>query len=310
MVRRRVLKWMGLLLVAFLVFSVLREWIRGSVGTQGPGKIAMIHILGPMISSKKPVELLARYRQDASIKAIILRIDTPGGGVGVAQEIVREMQRAREQGKFLMASLGSVAASGGYYVASAADWIMADPGTMTGSIGVIVQLANLEELLKKIGVHFEVVKSGPYKDVGNFSRRLTKPEERLLQDMIDDVYGQFVNVIVEGRFIPIQKVVALQQKVDQKSVTREMVREAVLKVADGMIFSGAKAVEYGLVDGLGNITDAVEHAAKAANIPGIPEVVEEHKKFSLMEYVMGETTESLAHRLSLESLPLRYQLQF
>ncbi len=311
MLKRRLLKWVLILAVMVAGYSMLSRWLKSTPQVPaGKGKVALIHITGPMMSSKKTVELLERYSEQEAIKAIVLRIDTPGGGVAVAQEIVRAMERAKSQGKKIVASLGSVAASGGYYVASAAHAIIANEGTLTGSIGVIISYPNAEELLKKIGLRFEVVKSGDYKDVGSPTRKLTKDEERILKEMIDDVYGQFVNVIIKGRSEEIQKVVAARDKIDLKAVTSEMVRDAVLKVSDGRIFSGAKAKEYGLVDGFGNITDAVEFAAARAGILGKPEVVEEHKRFSFLDYFLGEASESVANHFSLDVPPIRYQLGF
>jgi len=307
MIRRWLLKWVGWAVAVVLLASVWQSLMHS--GKKSVGQVALVPIQGPIVTSEKTVDLIARYANQDSVKAMVLRVDSPGGGVGAAQEIVREMERARRKGKVLVASLGSMAASGGYYVACAADWIMADTGTLTGSIGVIISLANAEELLKKIGLRFDVVKSGTYKDVGSISRRLTKDEERLLQEVIDDIYYQFVDAIVKGREKAVRQAVAAREKIKPEAVTPEMIREAVIRVADGRIFSGLKAKEYGLVDGFGNLNDAIEEAGKLAGIPGVPEVVEE-RKFSLMRYLMGEQVESVAERLALEWLPLRYQLQF
>lgn len=308
----RWLRWVAGLALVVVSVAALRHFVRHMAVSkpEGERKIAMIHILGTMTSSKKTVALLERYRNDEDIKAIVLRIDTPGGGVGVAQEIVREMERAKAQKKYLVASLGSVAASGGYYVASAADCIVANPGTMTGSIGVIIPLTNAEELMKKVGLRFESVKSGQHKDIGSFTRKLTKEEERLLQDMVDDVYAQFIDAIMKGRAATLKSVYAKQRQLKESEVTDKMVRDAVMEVADGRIFSGAKAMDYGLVDRLGNITDAVEVAAAQAKIDGVPVIVEEKKKFSILEYLLGESAEAITHVIASELLPVRYQLKF
>jgi protease-4 len=200
---------------------------------------------------------------------VVLRVNSPGGVVAPTQEIFAAIQRARKAGKPVVASLGAVAASGGYYVAVAADRIYANPGTLTGSIGVVMQLANLEGLLKKVGVEYVVVKAGAYKDVGNFARTMSPEERRMLQALLDDVYSQFVEAVSEGR--------GLEKK-------------DVLAFAEGRIYSGQQALALKMVDELGGFEDAVEAAGKLANITGRPKLVYPRKKFSfrdLMESRLG-----------------------
>jgi len=208
--------------------------------------IGVIPIEGTITNSHSIVNQLVTFRKDRKIKAIILRIDSPGGGVGPSQEIYREVRRTKKEKK-VVASLGSIAASGGYYAASAADKIVANPGTITGSIGVLMEFVRVEDLLKKIGIKFEVIKSGEFKDVGSPVREMTEEERALLQDLITDVRNQFVQAVAEGR-----------------ALTKEKVQE----FADGRIFSGARAKKMGLVDQLGNFQDAVNLAKKMSNIEG------------------------------------------
>ncbi len=214
-------------------------------------KIGVIPIEGPISNAQPVISQLVRFTKDRSIKAIILRINSPGGGVGPSQEIYREVIKTRRR-KRVVASMGAVAASGGYYIAAAANKIVANPGTITGSIGVIMEFVRMEELLNKIGISFEVLKSGEFKDIGSPHRKLTKREKKLLQDLIMDIQDQFVNAVAKGRNLPLEK---------------------IKKIADGRIFSGAQAKELGLVDKLGNFRDAVEVAKDLAHIKGEPSLV-------------------------------------
>lgn len=209
-------------------------------------KIGVIQIDGTISSSRAITSQLVKFRKDNKIKAIILRINSPGGSVGPAQEIYREVRRTIKTKK-VIASLGCVAASGGYYVASAADRIVADPGTITGSIGVIMQFIRIEDLLGKIGVDFEILKSGEFKDIGSPDRKLTERDKEILNLLIGDIQTQFVEAVARGRNLSIEK---------------------VAEIADGRVFSGARAKELGLVDVLGNFEDAVEIAKEMVGIEG------------------------------------------
>jgi len=292
--------------------------LRALVRTWGPaagraGRIALVEIEGPMYSGRRVVDQLSRFREDRSIKAVVLRLETPGGGVAVAQEIAREVERLKKAGTVVVASMGNVAASGGYYVASAADWIMAEAGTMTGSIGVIISLTDVEELLGKLGIRPHVIKSGRFKDVGSPARKMTEAERALLQELVDDVHQQFVEAVVRGRRKPIAQRLAKERHVEASTIQEQEVRQAVQRLADGRIFSGSKAKVYGLVDALGNIKDAIAYAAERAGIEGKPEVVRERKPFSLIGWLSGETFAHLVDQLMIRSStvgPLRYQLPF
>jgi protease-4 len=236
--------------------------------TGGP-KVAVVEIEGIIVDGAAAVRELREHADNPSIKAVVLRVNSPGGVVAPTQEIFAAIQRTRKAGKPVVASLGAVAASGGYYVAVAADRIYANPGTLTGSIGVVMQLANLEGLLKKVGVDYVVVKAGAYKDVGNFARTMTPEERKMLQALLDDVYSQFVEAVSEGR--------GLEKK-------------DVLAFAEGRIYSGQQALALKMVDELGGFEEAVEAAGKLANISGRPKLVYPRKKFSfrdLMESRLG-----------------------
>jgi len=214
-------------------------------------KIGIVEIYGVISDSKQVIEQLHDFRDNDSIKALVLRVDSPGGGVGPSQEIYDEVL-ALDELKPVVVSMGSVAASGGYYVAAAAREIVANPGTITGSIGVIMEFANFQELLEKIGLSSVVVKSGAYKDIGSPTRDMSAAEREILQDLIDDVHNQFVTSVAEGR---------------------ELDEQAVRSIADGRIFSGRRAMELGLVDSMGNMQAAIDRAAVLAGLDAEPKIV-------------------------------------
>lgn len=229
----------------------------------GEDRIALIRIEGVIIDAQETIGELKKFSETPSVKAIVLRIDSPGGGVVPSQEIYDAVRRVRTKGnKAVIASMGSVAASGGYYIAAATDRIMANPGTLTGSIGVIMEMANVEGLLQKIGVEGVVVKSGKYKDVGSPLRKMSDEERGLLQNVMDDVHKQFIEAVAEGRSLEVPEVQAL---------------------ADGRIFTGRQAKEVKLVDELGNLDDAIQLAADVAGIEGEPKVIEPRRRFSIRE---------------------------
>lgn len=239
-------------------------------------KIGVIPIEGAILDSQAITEQLRRFKKDKGIKAIILRINSPGGAVGPTQEIYREVQRTMET-KNVVASLGGVAASGGYYIAAAAKQIVANPGTITGSIGVIMEFVRFDELLNKIGIKLEVQKSGEFKDIGSPHRELTARDKELISALIADIQKQFVEAVASGRNLSLEK-------------TRD--------IADGRIFSGAQAKELGLVDVLGNFQDAVELAKNMATIRGdVTLVYPKKSKFDLWDLFLGSAADSLAKRI-------------
>jgi protease-4 len=265
------------LLFAALLGSI--AWLsyrRG--GVAGPifaEKVALLEVRGVIIDVQPIIEQLVKFTRDDSVKAIVFRIESPGGGVSPSQELYREIRRSAQK-KPVVASMGSVAASGGYYIASGAQKIYANPGTITGSIGVIAQFTNLEELFKKIGFRLEVVKSGAYKDIGNPGRAMTAEERAYLQKLLDSVHEQFIRDVARGRRMPEEK---------------------VREIADGRILTGEQAKELGLVDELGDLNDAISAAAKMAGITGEPKIVYPEKKISLFDYLIDRSTESLAEHL-------------
>ena len=212
--------------------------------------VAVVDLTGVIRDAVDLCDTLASLRKDSHAVAVVLRIDSPGGGVAPSQEIAEEVARLREA-KPVVASLGNVAASGGYYVAAATSLIVADPGTLTGSIGVIMEFRQLGGLADKLGVSEEIVKSGPFKDIGQPLRPMTAPERSLLQGMVDDVYRQFVDAVAQGRGLDPARV-------------REL--------ADGRLYSGAQAKAVGLVDELGGLTSAIRIAWERGGQSGEPRV--------------------------------------
>ncbi len=243
------------LLVIFLITMILIESLLGQqmrFPTYG-AHIGLVRIEGVIADSREVIADLRSFEDDGGTKALVLRIDSPGGGVAASQEIYEEIVALREGGMPIVVSMGAMAASGGYYVACPADTIVANPGTLTGSIGVIMSFMNLEELFDKVGVDFEIVKSGEYKDLGSMNRQMTPEERELLQDTLDDIHLQFMEVVAMERTLDI---------------------ETVREIADGRIFSGRQALKEGLVDLLGTLEDAELVAARMGGIEGDPRVVE------------------------------------
>jgi len=269
----------AVLLLAFLGTFASRPLTLSSLGK----RVALVEIKGVIGGSESVVRQLKRYAEDESVPAIVLRIDSPGGEASASQEIYEQVQKVRQEGKKVVASMGAVAASGGYYVACAADSIVANPASLTGSIGVQMQFPNTEQLFKKIGIDFLVVKSGPHKDIGSPYRPMTKEEKRLLQEVIDDTYDQFVEVIVEQR---------------------DLSREKVLTLADGRIFSGRQAQELGLVDEMGSYQDAISMAAQMGGIKGKPRIIRERLKrigpFDFLFQLLGRFRSSVPQHPVLE----------
>ncbi|MBM4338609.1 MAG: signal peptide peptidase SppA [Deltaproteobacteria bacterium] len=280
----------GLLATFFVILFLIGQFTSRSGSTKFSfgDKIAVIEIRGLITQSLGVIEDLHQYDTDEGVKAIILRIDSPGGGVGPSQEIYREVMKIKaNQKKKVITSMGSVAASGGYYIASASDLIIANPGTITGSIGVIMEFTNIEELFKKIGIKGVVLKSGEHKDIGSPFREMTAEEKKLIQSVIDNVHQQFIQAVADGR---------------------KMDRSKVAQVADGRILTGEQAKQFGLVDQLGNLQDAIDTAAKMVGIEGKPIVLYPKRKFSLLELLIEGITEVFLKTLSEKGVELNYRL--
>jgi len=252
--------------VIFISSMGLALWLKSKnpIGS----KVALLKIEGVINSADETLKLLKQVKEDKTIKALVVRINSPGGAVGASQEIYRELKKIRERYKKpIVVSMGNVAASGGYYVSLPANVIYAEGGTITGSIGVIVQKLDVQELANKIGVKLEVVKTGKYKDILNPFRPLTEDEKKLLLQLEESVLEQFKTAVAENRKGKL--------KVD------------INQIADGRIFSGAQAKELGLIDKIGNLEDAINEAARLAGIKGKPPVVELKKTQPFLKKLIG-----------------------
>ncbi len=234
-------------------------------------RVALIRVEGPIFDSKDTIDELKEHLKDPSIKAIIMRIDSPGGAVAPSQEIYEEVRKAATKKKIVV-SMGSVAASGGYYIASPATRIVANPGTLTGSIGVIMEIPNFAGLMNKLGIKSEVVKSGRHKDIASVFRGIKKEDREILQNVLDNVHDQFILAVAEGR---------------------KMLLEDVRKIADGRIFTGEQALKVGLIDEIGNLEDAVKVAGKLSGIKGEPEVVSKKERFFFTDLLKGSMPKEL-----------------
>ncbi len=251
-------------------------------------RVAVIEIEGVITSSKPVIDQIHKYRDDKSVKAVVLRIDSPGGGVAPSQEIYMEVAKLADK-KTVTASFGSVAASGGYYIGCAAQKIIANPGSITGSIGVIIESVNIEELMEKIGLKSSVIKSGKFKDIMSPMRDMAEDERDLLQAVLDDIHNQFIEAVAGGRQIPV---------------------EEIALIADGRIFSGEQAYKLGLVDELGNLQTAIDTAAKLAGIEGKPQVVYAKKKgFSILDLLIKESMNSVVDFITKNSFNVEYRLE-
>ena len=263
-------KMVILILGAIVVVSLAIIIMAGSGKDKGIGssdkKIAIVHIDGVIMGGRGQSGLLAENggtdsvikqlhaaRDDESVRAVILRINSPGGSAPASQEVGEEVKKLRTSGKKVVTSMGDIAASGGYWIAACSEKIYANPATLTGSIGVYIPYTNWQELFNKLGVHQEKIKSGPHKDILSPDRTMTPEERALLQEMVDDLCYQFVTVVAEGR---------------------KMDMETAYKLADGRVYTGRQAQELGLVDELGNLYDAIDGVAKMAGITGKPQIVE------------------------------------
>jgi len=229
-----------------------------------PDSVALVKIEGPIIDSEEAIEEIKEYADNSSIKALVIRVNSPGGAVAPSQEIHDEVKKAAEK-KPVVVSMGAVAASGGYYISAPATKIISNPGTITGSIGVIMEVPNISGLMEKVGIKSEVIKSGKHKDLASVFRGIGREEREIIQNVLDDVHEQFIEAVASARNMDINE---------------------VRKIADGRIFSGRQALEVGLVDEIGNIEDAILEAGKLGGIDGEPRVVTKKEKrgiFDLLE---------------------------
>ena len=256
----------GSVLIAVLIFAVGTEESEYDLSGHG-AKVAVVNLTGTIISPREIVSTLQTLAKNKSVKAILLRVDSPGGGVAASQEIFEEVESIRDSVKPIVVSMGSLAASGGYYVSCGATRIVANPGTITGSIGVIAMFPNYAKLMGKLGLQMDVIKSGKYKDSGSPFRQMTEQDKKYFQGVVEDSYDQFLNAVAKERKLPIDK---------------------LKKFADGRVFTGAQALKLGLVDTLGSFEDAIKIAAKLGGIRGEPVVVEAKKPRTLADLIFGD----------------------
>ena len=254
--------WM---LMAGLVMFMIGKAVLPELLLAGKEGVAIVRVEGPIMDSSQAVAELEAFGDNPMVKAIVVRIDSPGGGVAPSQEIYNAVKRVRkEQNKTVVASMGTVAASGGYYIAVATDRILANPGTLTGSIGVIMQMANFQELLEKVGVKSVVIKTGKFKDLGSPFRPMVEEERQLLEAVMHDTLSQFIEAVAEGR---------------------SMDAAEVEQLADGRIFTGRQAKTVLLIDEIGDLHDAIKLAGELGGIEGTPRVLETTKPFSVQEFL-------------------------
>ncbi|RZD14111.1 MAG: signal peptide peptidase SppA [Candidatus Acidulodesulfobacterium ferriphilum] len=239
---------LGIYLILFK-FQVKSNYnvVQGS----SPYAIGIINLTGAINSSSNFISLLNHYKHDSFVKAVVIRVNSPGGEVAPSQAIYEQLTKFKKYKKVVV-SMGSVAASGAYYVSSAANEIVAEPGTLTGSIGVIMEMPNVYKLMKKVGVSYNYIVSGPYKDIGTPFKEMTPKQREKLQGVVMDVYGQFVDAVAKGRSLKVAY---------------------VKKLANGMVYSGQQALKYHLVDKLGDFEDAIDAAKVLAGIKGKPTVI-------------------------------------
>lgn len=250
-------------------------------------RVGVVELRGFILDARPTVEALRELAAEDEVKAVVLRVDSPGGVIAPSQEIHDEVRRTAGR-KPVVVSMGALAASGGYYVSAPATRIVANPGTATGSIGVIAQFKDFHVLFDKLGLRSEVVKSGPFKDSGSPFREMTEQERAVFQGLIDDLFDQFVSAVAEGR---------------------GMDAEEVRDLADGRVYSGRQALGLGLVDELGGFWDAVRVAGELGDIEGEPKLDYRRKEpKGILRWVLGEDADALAPLQEAAASPLQYAL--
>lgn len=255
---------------------------RGVKELVGPDRIALVNVVGQIVSedsnslwfgqrasSGRVIQELKRAAADSSVKAVILRVNSPGGSTVASQEIHAEVMKLRSSGCPVFVSMAESAASGGYYISVPADYIFANPSTITGSIGVIMEIQDLSRVYDKIGIKHEVIKSGQYKDIGSPYREISDREQEILQTLVDDTYDQFIDAVAVGRGMPV---------------------ESVRAIADGRIYTGRQALELGLVDELGTLEDTIDYARKVTGLGPNAPVIEFKEKKSVMSSFLNIVT--------------------
>lgn len=270
---------LGILVVFAIAFTIFFGLIgslpSGSTETVVTGsgdRIGLVELKGTITSSEEFNRQVKKYREDHSIRAILVRIDSPGGGVVASQEMYEELRKARESGKPVVVSMGALAASGGYYVACGGSRLVANRGTLTGSIGVISEFLQLRQALDKLGIDVKIIKAGRLKDAGTPTRPMNTLDEKYFQSLMDEVHRQFISVVRDERKLPEEK---------------------VLELSDGRVFTGEQAFKEGLVDTLGTFEESVSIAAQMAGIKGEPSIVRERRRVTIWNAMFGDVGETV-----------------
>jgi protease-4 len=259
--------------ISFLFFASVIKYETTEYYSRGSGdKIGLIEINDVIVNSEGVVQQIKKFREDRSIKAIILRINSPGGGVAASQEIYEEVKFTRDHGKLVVVSMGSIAASGGYYIACGSNVIVANPGTLTGSIGVIAQFISVKDLAEKLGIEETTVKSGELKDAGSPFKKMSDKDKEYFQEVVNNTFGQFLDVV---------------------SKERKINKDTLMRYANGKVFTGLQAKEIGLIDSLGTFEDAIRITAKLAGIEGEPRIIKERRRYSLFERIIGTSLDEI-----------------
>jgi protease IV len=280
----------GVILVCFAII-VAGIWAMTSFVMTGitpfTKSVAIIEVKGVIADSEQIIKKIKEYKENDNVAAVVLRINSPGGSAAASQEIYEELKKLAKE-KVLVVSMGDVAASGGYYIAVAAKFIYANPATTTGSIGVIAETLNLEDALNHLGIKGVVIKSGKFKDTFSPLRPMTEEERVFLQEYIDNIFHQFVKDVAEGRKLP---------------------ESEVIKIADGRILTGEQALNLKLIDGLGNMEDAIAKAAQLAGIEGEPNVIyPEKERPSLLTFLLSEVQDGISGRIADRGFSAEYRM--
>ena len=270
-------------LIVVIIFIAL--YLVTSLTPAGSGKIGVVEIEGAITDMKEAMEDVVKFKEDDSIMGVILRINSPGGAVGPTQEIYSEIKKLKKSKKVYV-SMGSVCASGGYYLAVTGDKVYASPSTITGSIGVIMEQAVVEDLMKKIGIESNTIKSGPLKDTGTPFRKMRDDERKYLQGVIDSIYEQFVNDVAEGRKMPVDK---------------------VRQLADGRIYTGLQAKDTGLIDTIGTFYDVVDDMQKDLGIRGKPSLVYGKRPFSFLRWILSSAIQDIIFKNTSQPVQFLYK---
>jgi len=271
-----------LVILLLVVIIFVASFLTGIVGKGFGDKIGVVEIEGVIADGKDAMEDIVKFKEDDSIRGVIVRINSPGGSVGPSQEIYQELKKLGGKKKVYI-SASSVCASGGYYIASAGEKIFANPSTITGSIGVIMEQVVAEDLMKKIGIQPNTIKSGKFKDVGSPFRRMQDDERAYFQQILDSIHQQFIEDVAEGRKMSV---------------------EQAKKLSDGQVYTGSRAKELGLVDSIGTFYDTVDDMKKVLGIKGKPVLVYGKRPFSLLKWLISSVTETIIRQYN--SAPINY----